>query len=90
MNKTCHNPEMKGCRYLDNIHQILQAAPSENDVLATVINVDGSAYRKEGTTMLIQEQGKLVGMLSGGSLEEDIRLRAEGVKKANRNLFSII
>lgn len=72
---------------MDNIHQILQAAPSENDVLATVIDVDGSAYRKEGATMLIQEQGKLVGMLSGGCLEEDVRLRAEGMKKGQSQSF---
>jgi len=72
---------------MDNIHGILQAAPSENDVLATVIDVDGSAYRKEGTTMLIQKQGNLVGMLSGGCLEEDIRLRAEGLKKGCSQSF---
>ena len=74
---------------MDNIHQILQAAPSENDVLATVIDVDGSAYRKEGATMLIQEQGKLVGMLSGGCLEEDVRLRAEGHEKRPIAIFSL-
>ncbi|WP_338448540.1 XdhC/CoxI family protein [Niallia oryzisoli] len=72
---------------MDNIHQILQVAPSENDVLTTVIDVEGSAYRKEGTTMLIQEQGKLVGMLSGGCLEEDVRLRAEGLKKGQSQSF---
>ncbi|WP_404328576.1 XdhC family protein [Mesobacillus maritimus] len=71
---------------MDNIHQILQAAPSENDVLATVIDVDGSAYRKEGTTMLVK-QGKTVGILSGGCLEEDIRLRAEELKTGASESF---
>ncbi|MBY0095755.1 XdhC family protein [Mesobacillus maritimus] len=64
---------------MDNIHQILNAAPSEGDVLATIIDVDGSAYRKEGTTMLIKHD-TTVGILSGGCLEEDVRLRAEELK----------
>jgi xanthine dehydrogenase accessory factor len=71
---------------VDNIHQILQAAPSEHDVLATVIDVEGSAYRKQGTTMLVK-QGKTVGILSGGCLEEDIRLRAEELKTGESESF---
>ncbi|MEK5101225.1 XdhC/CoxI family protein [Cytobacillus sp. FSL M8-0252] len=62
---------------MDNIHQIFKASPTEGDVLATVIQVNGSAYRKEGTTMLIKQSGSTIGVLSGGCLEEDIKYRAE-------------
>jgi xanthine/CO dehydrogenase XdhC/CoxF family maturation factor len=59
---------------MDTIHQILNALDSARgeSVLATIIRVDGSAYRKEGTMMLFQEGGSKVGVLSGGCLEEDL------------------
>jgi xanthine dehydrogenase accessory factor len=72
---------------MDNIHQILLSSPTKSDVLATVIDVDGSAYRKEGTTMLIQKQGSIVGLLSGGCLEEDVRLHAEGLKTGHSEAY---
>lgn len=40
--------------------------------LATIIHVEGSAYRKEGTMMLFQENGTKVGMLSAGCIEEEL------------------
>ena len=40
--------------------------------MATVIGVEGSAYRHEGAKILIDEQGKIYGMISGGCLEEDL------------------
>lgn len=45
-------------------------------VLALVCQVEGSAYRKEGTWMLIQEDGARVGVISGGCLESDLHNRA--------------
>ncbi|WP_100401204.1 XdhC family protein [Bacillus sp. FJAT-44742] len=50
-------------------------------VLATIINVEGSAYRKEGTMMLVFEDNVQIGVLSGGCLENDIVLRAAEVFK---------
>jgi xanthine dehydrogenase accessory factor len=41
-------------------------------VLATVIRVEGSAYRKPGASMLLLEDGSQVGLLTGGCLEADI------------------
>jgi xanthine dehydrogenase accessory factor len=35
-------------------------------VLATVVRTEGSAYRKPGAMMLICEDGRSVGMISGG------------------------
>jgi xanthine/CO dehydrogenase XdhC/CoxF family maturation factor len=41
-------------------------------VLATIIDVQGSAYKKTGSTMLFREDGFHVGLLSGGCLEQDL------------------
>lgn len=46
-------------------------------VLASVIGTSGSAYRKAGAMMLINDLGQYYGMLSGGCLEEDIVLKAK-------------
>lgn len=72
---------------MDNIHQIFKESPTEGDVLATVIHVNGSAYRKEGTTMLIKQVGPTIGVLSGGCLEEDIKYRAEKLVKGQSQSF---
>ena len=40
--------------------------------LATVIHVDGSAYRRPGARMLMMPEGQTWGMVSGGCLEHDI------------------
>lgn len=45
-------------------------------VVATVVAVEGSAYRREGTRMLIEPEGTLTGVLSGGCLERDLLVPA--------------
>lgn len=45
-------------------------------VLATVVHIEGSAYRKPGAMMLICADGRSVGMISGGCLEPHIIKRA--------------
>ena len=45
-------------------------------VLATVVRTEGSAYRKPGAMMLICEDGRSAGMISGGCLEPHIIKRA--------------
>lgn len=47
--------------------------------LATVVRVRGSAYRHEGAKLLITADGRSVGNVSGGCLEEDVRAVAERV-----------
>src|SRR5947199_2923055 len=44
--------------------------------LATVVHVEGSAYRRPGARMLITESGQTVGTISGGCLERDVMERA--------------
>jgi xanthine/CO dehydrogenase XdhC/CoxF family maturation factor len=45
-------------------------------VLATVVHVDGSSYRRPGARMLIREDGQLTGAISGGCLERDALRKA--------------
>lgn len=47
--------------------------------LATVVQVEGSAYRRPGARMLITAEGQLTGTISGGCLEGDARRRAQQV-----------
>ncbi len=50
-------------------------------VLASVVALDGSSYRKPGVRMLILENGKMVGAVSGGCVEKEILLQSESVFK---------
>lgn len=45
-------------------------------VLATVISTTGSTYSKAGARMLIEADGRITGLLSGGCLEQDLREHA--------------
>ncbi|MBP1154453.1 MULTISPECIES: XdhC/CoxI family protein [unclassified Paenibacillus] len=51
--------------------------------LATIIRVDGSAYRREGAKMLFGEDGRRYGTISAGCLEEDLIHHAQEVIKFN-------
>jgi xanthine dehydrogenase accessory factor len=44
--------------------------------LATVVSVDGSAYRRPGARMLVYADGRRFGSLSGGCLEADVAAHA--------------
>ena len=45
-------------------------------VLATVVHVEGSSYRRAGARMLVDEFGNLTGAISGGCLEGDALRKA--------------
>jgi xanthine/CO dehydrogenase XdhC/CoxF family maturation factor len=45
-------------------------------VLATVVHVEGSSYRRAGARMLIDEIGRMTGAISGGCLEGDALRKA--------------
>ncbi|WP_297764166.1 XdhC family protein [uncultured Muriicola sp.] len=51
-------------------------------VLATVVALEGSSYRKPGVRMLILENGSMVGAVSGGCVEKEIVRQAESVFKS--------
>ena len=52
--------------------------------LATVIAVEGSSYRRPGAKMLIAEDGRTWGGVSGGCLERDVARRGRGVIETGR------
>ncbi|HHW37241.1 MAG TPA: XdhC family protein [Bacillales bacterium] len=68
--------ELKNMQKLLRILEVVQNS-TEKCIIATIIKVDGSAYLKEGTLMLILESGQTVGMISPGCLEEDLVLRCK-------------
>ncbi|MCY7759039.1 XdhC family protein [Bacillus inaquosorum] len=59
---------------MGNLHMILDALLEDQDeaVLATIVQVEGSAYRKAGASMLFKKNGERVDLLSGGCVEEDL------------------
>jgi xanthine/CO dehydrogenase XdhC/CoxF family maturation factor len=52
--------------------------------LATVVKVRGSSYRSPGARMLIMDDGKWVGSISGGCLEGDALRKARQVMTENK------
>jgi xanthine/CO dehydrogenase XdhC/CoxF family maturation factor len=56
-------------------------ARGERTALATVVGVEGSAYRRPGARMLITEGGQTTGTISGGCLERDVVERAARVSE---------
>lgn len=52
-------------------------------VLATVVALDGSSYRRPGVRMLIHENGQTFGAVSGGCVEKEIVLQANSVFKTD-------
>lgn len=56
-------------------------------VLATIIDTEGSTYRKPGAMMLISPGGEYEGMISGGCLEGDLLQHAEAVFASGQVAF---
>ena len=67
---------MKG---LDDFYRILERIEygGQRAVLATIVKVEGSSYREHGTSMLLVCDETSTGMLSGGCLESDLKVRAK-------------
>ena len=65
------------------VDQILENGNKMNKAaIATVVRVKGSAYKREGAKMLIDESGNTTGLISGGCLEPDV---AEAAKQVIEN-----
>jgi xanthine dehydrogenase accessory factor len=64
---------------------VLRALDGKPCALATVISVEGSAYRRPGARMLIMPEGQTWGMISGGCLEHDILERARQAIKSGES-----
>lgn len=50
--------------------------------IATVVKVEGSAPRPVGATMAVSSGGELAGSVSGGCVETDVFVEAQGVLKS--------
>ncbi|ARF16814.1 XdhC family protein [Sporosarcina ureae] len=63
---------------LQSIQQMIETVlvDVQPTVLAMIVKVEGSSYRKEGTWMLLRENGVQIGMISGGCIENDLHSRA--------------
>ncbi len=67
---------------VQRIHERLDAAGT--DVLATIVDVEGNAYRRPGAKMLLDEAGEGVGSITAGCLEDDLLATAESVRERGR------
>lgn len=56
---------------LDRVAQLFAAGRSA--AIATVVRVKGSAYRRPGAKLLVEDDGRTQGGVSGGCLEVDVR-----------------
>ena len=54
---------------------------NKQSVLVSVVDLEGSAYRRPGVRMLISEDGKMTGAISGGCVEKDVLKEATSVFK---------
>ncbi len=57
----------------------------EEMVVATVVKVEGSAYRRPGARMLVTREGERIGSVSGGCLEDDVVKKAWWLTENGRN-----
>jgi xanthine dehydrogenase accessory factor len=69
---------------MKELPEILDACRNESaagrpSALATVVKVEGSAYRRPGARMLVASDGSRIGSVSGGCLEADVALHAHQV-----------
>ena len=51
----------------------------KKSVLATVVALDGSSYRRPGVRMLLSEDGTMIGAVSGGCVEKEVLRQAQSV-----------
>ena len=64
---------------LQQILNALQSVPACDAVLATLVKVDGSSYRRPGARLLLMADGRRIGSISGGCLEDDVIAHAHDV-----------
>lgn len=64
------------------VEQALKAQSKKlKSVLVTVVDLDGSSYRKPGVRMLIVENSQMIGAISGGCVEKEVVLQSQSVFK---------
>ena len=63
----------------------LQHADDTSFVLASVVHLEGSSYRRPGVRMLIDQKGNRVGAVSGGCVEKEVQRQCEVVFESGRS-----
>jgi xanthine dehydrogenase accessory factor len=68
---------------LQDVLREIEAGRARGDrmALATIVGVKGSTYRREGARLLVPENAKPIGTISGGCLEGDVREAAADVMR---------
>tara|TARA_X000001036_G_scaffold163379_1_gene155065 strand:- start:1052 stop:2062 length:1011 start_codon:yes stop_codon:yes gene_type:complete len=68
---------------IKNLVELIWKAQQQGvkSVLATVVALEGSSYRRPGVRMLIQENGETFGAISGGCVEKEVERQAQFVLK---------
>lgn len=64
-------------------------SPGRGRVLATLVAVEGSSYRRVGARRLFGPGGESVGSISGGCLEEDVLAHARTVAETGRAALAV-
>ena len=62
---------------IKNLFDYILNNQGDNYVLATVVLLDGSSYRKPGVKMIISSSNKTYGNISGGCVEKDIIIKSK-------------
>lgn len=74
---------MNELRSIAEAHASFRAA-GRRSVLITLVDVRGSSYRRPGARMLVDEDGRIAGSVSGGCLEGDLAEHARTVLASGR------
>lgn len=72
---------------LSSISKSRNRQDASDAVLATIVNVSGSSYRRPGAHMLLFSTGETIGSISGGCLEQDVVAHAEKVRASGTHLL---
>src|SRR5882762_11707208 len=64
---------------LQQIIKCVAENPSQPWALATLVQTEGSTYRNPGARLLVERNGRTLGVLSGGCLEEEIARHGQKV-----------
>ncbi|NGM70852.1 XdhC family protein [Natronolimnobius sp. AArcel1] len=68
-----------------SVHEALRdgVAGDREAVVATVVGVEGNAYRRPGAKMVVERDGTAVGQLTAGCLEDELAELADAVLEAD-------
>ena len=67
------------------LHAIERTLDAGGGVLATIVGVEGNAYRRPGAKMVVSRSGVGVGSITAGCLEDEVRDIAAAVEREGEN-----